>query len=184
MWRVSSPTSGIWSVRGVDVCRQSVPDAVLLWVSSRDFSPSLPKKYLSLLTRDKVYNTCVRSVMLDGSEAWAHRVTQTACSAQSHDLLDMQCETAGQDYLRGALARLKTKGCHFSHEVLQAQVAWLCCLYDWWHSCCYQAGCPKWHKGKGRHIKTWKECVKDIHEVGLTDLDPLDSRLEGRSQCG
>src|SRR6056300_1127346 len=41
------------------------------WGKFRELIPILTNKHLPLLSRGRVYSTCVRSVMLHGTETWA-----------------------------------------------------------------------------------------------------------------
>ena len=44
------------------------------WDKFCQLLPLLPSRHLSLLTRGKVYSSCVRSVMLHATETWAMKV--------------------------------------------------------------------------------------------------------------
>src|SRR5271163_2990842 len=48
------------------------------WKKFRELSPILTGKYISLKLKGRVYNTCVRSAMIYGSEMWAMKTDQKA----------------------------------------------------------------------------------------------------------
>ena len=49
------------------------------WGKFRQVLPLLTNRYLPLLTRGKVYSSCVRSVMLHAAETWAMKVDTLNC---------------------------------------------------------------------------------------------------------
>ena len=69
------------------------------WGKFRQLLPLLTKRHLPLLTRGKVYSSCVRSVMLHAAETWAmkedtlNRLRRND-RVQCHDPLDLQCQLA------------------------------------------------------------------------------------------
>jgi hypothetical protein len=46
------------------------------WIKFRELGPILTRKGLSLKVKGRVYNTCVRSTLLYGSETWAVKAEQ------------------------------------------------------------------------------------------------------------
>ena len=46
------------------------------WGKYRDLLPILSSKSVALKAKDRVYDTCVRSVMLYGSDTWVPRKTE------------------------------------------------------------------------------------------------------------
>ena len=49
------------------------------WGKFRQLLPLLTNRHLPLLTRGKVYSSCVRSVMLHAAETWAMKVDTLNC---------------------------------------------------------------------------------------------------------
>ena len=148
------------------------------WGKFKRLLPILTSKSLSLLTRGKVYNTCVRSAMLHGSETWAPRVSDTSrlqrtdramirwiCGARLLDRIPSG-ELLAKLGLEDVTSVLRSRRLRWHGHVARASggihaVTKLVVRND--------------NRGKGRPPKTWRECVKrDIHECGLSDLDPLD----------
>ena len=53
-------------------CEQAIKArCCVAWGKFRKLLPILTSKHLPLVVREKVYSTCVRSVMLPGGEIWA-----------------------------------------------------------------------------------------------------------------
>ena len=65
------------------------------WGKFRQLLPLLTNRHLPLLTRGKVYSSCVRSVMLHAAETWAMKV-DTLNRLQRNDPLDLQCQGKGR----------------------------------------------------------------------------------------
>ena len=64
------------------------------WGKFQQLLPHLTTRNLPLLTRGRVYSTCVRSVMLHGAETWAtlnrlrpndHAMTRWICKVKAND---------------------------------------------------------------------------------------------------
>ena len=53
------------------------------WGKFRQLRPVLTSRHLSLRTRGRLYNACVRSAMLHGSETWDPRESDLTCMKRS-----------------------------------------------------------------------------------------------------
>ena len=68
------------------------------WGKFRQLLPLLTNCNVPLVTRGRVYSTCVRSVMLHAAETWA--ITAAALNRSCNDPLDLQCQGEGRSQLR------------------------------------------------------------------------------------
>ena len=148
------------------------------WGKFKRLLPILTSKNLSLPTRGRVYNSCVRTAMLHGSETWAPRVADTRrLQRTDRAMIRWICGARLSDRTPSGelLARL---GLEDITSVLRSR------RLRWHGHVARASGCihtvtemvvPNDSRGKGRPPLAWKDCVKrDIHECGLLDLDPLD----------
>ena len=150
----------------------------LAWSRFKRLLPILTSRNLSLLTWCKVYNTCVRTAILHGSEPWAPRVTDTRrLQRTNRAMIRWICGARLLDRtpLGELLARL---GLEVITSVLRS------CRLGW-HGHVARVSVythtdtdlviQMTTRGKGRPPLAWKDCVKrDIKECCLLDLDQLD----------
>lgn len=133
------------------------------WAKFRELAPILTSRGLSLRTKGKIYNACVRSVLVYGSETWAmrvedlHRLERTErmmvrwmCGVTlkdrkcSEDLLGRLCIASVAEVVRRNRLRW------FGHvERMSA---------DNWVSACREIEIEG-SRRRGRGRKTWQECV-------------------------
>ena len=148
------------------------------WGKFKRLLPILTSKNLSLPTRGRVYNSCVRTAMLHGSETWAPRVADTRrLQRTDRAMIRWICGARLSDRIPSGelLTRL---GLEDITSVLRSR------RLRWHGHVARASGCihtvtemvvQNDSRGKGRPPLAWKDCVKrDIHECGLLDLDPLD----------
>ena len=148
------------------------------WGKFKRLLPILTSKNLSLPTRGRVYNSCVRTAMLHGSETWAPRVADTRrLQRTDRAMIRWICGARLSD--RTPSGELLTRlGLEDITSVLRSR------RLRWHGHVARASGCihtvtemvvPNDSRGKGRPPLAWRDCVKrDIHECGLLDLDPLD----------
>ena len=147
------------------------------WKKFRKLLPILTSKQLTFKIRGKVYNTCVRSVLLYGSETWAPNASDLQrlrrndramirwiCNVKADDEISSSTllQKLGIDDVTVALRsrRLRWFG-HVKradssiHTVMDMDV--------------------EGPKNQGRPKKTWSECVKnDLLDCNLVEVNPLN----------
>ena len=147
------------------------------WGKFRGLIPILTSRVIPIVTRGRVYNTCVRSVMLSGSECWA--LTQSALARlerndkamirwicnikadqiqniRSDALLDLLKIPSLEDLLRANRLRW------YGHT--ERSTGWINRCRNITVNSRRRAGRPK---------KTWQETIrKDIEEWNLKNVDP------------
>ena len=160
-----------------------------VWAKFRELAPILTSRGASLKMKGKIYKTCVRSVMVYGSETWAmrvedmHRLERTErmmirwmCGVTlkerkcSEELLDrLGIESIAEVVRRGRLR-------WFGHvERMSA---------DSWVSACREITIEG-SRGRGRGRKTWWECVvDDMKRLRLRKEDAQDRALWRRAILG
>ena len=146
------------------------------WGKFKKLLPILTNKHLSLLMRGKVFEACVRSAMLHGSETWAPTAP------------DMQRLQRADRAMVRWICRVK-----LSDRTPTMELYALLGLEDissavgtrrlrWFGHVCRSSGCIQaiaemsvpGRRGRGRPRKTWRECVnKDMKDRGLLGVDPL-----------
>ena len=147
------------------------------WGKFKKLLPILTSRHISPSIRGKVFNVCVRSAMLHGSETWA----PTAADLQrlrrnDRAMIRWMAGVRLRDEISSAslLARF---GLIEISSVLRSR------RLRWHGHVARSANCihtvtemvVPGSRGRGRPRKTWKECLKrDIMECGLSDTDPLD----------
>ena len=147
------------------------------WGKFKKLRPILTSRHLSPQIRGKVFNVCVRSAMLHGSETWA---------PTSADLQRLRRNDRAMIRWMGGVrpldetpttALLAKFGLEEIASVLRSR------RLRWHGHVARSADCihsvtelvVPGSRGRGRPRKTWKECVKrDIMECGLCNTDPLD----------
>ena len=148
------------------------------WGKFRRLLPILTTKHLSPLTRGRVYNTCVRSAMLHGSETWAPKVAETRrLQRTDRAMIRWICGVRLMDKIPSGelLSRL---GLEDITSVLRSRrLRWhghVARATGGIHSVT-QLVISKDNRGRGRPPIAWSDCVKrDIRECGLLDTDPQD----------
>jgi len=149
------------------------------WCKFRELAPFLTKRGASLTLKGKLYNVCVRSVLIYGSETWEMRVE------------DMNRLVRAERSMVRAMCRVSLKDGKSSEELLcrlgivsvveiveKGRLRWFGHVErkmeeDWVSKCrvLEVAG----GRGRGRPKKTWKQCVdKDRGKYGLLDVKPED----------
>ena len=147
------------------------------WGKFRTLLPVLTTRHLSPKVRGKVFATCVRSVMLYGSETWGPKES---------GLLQLQRnDRAMIRWICGTKVRDRTPSVSLLKKLgIEDIMAVLSCRRLRWHGHVQRAtSCIKavtdlaipGTRPKGRPRKTWYECVKnDLEKYGLSGVDPQD----------
>ena len=144
------------------------------WGKFRKLLPILTSRQLSPIVRGRVFNACVRSALLHGSETWAPTVPdlQRADRAMIRWICRVRLgdEISSMDLLvrlglEEITAALRTRRLRWHGHVARSSGGF---------EVVTEMTVPG-SRGRGRPRKTWRECVnKDILECGLADVDPMD----------
>ena len=160
------------------------------WGKFRELLPILTNKHLPLVSRGRVYSTCVRSVMLHGSETWAaSSKTLNRLRRNDRAMIRWICRVRPQDDVSSDCL-LEKLGIKDIEAVLRANrmrwlghversTGWIARVRE--HKIMRQ-------KAPGRPKLTWDELVKrDRVSLGMDGVDPKDRqawRGRLRSQLG
>ena len=161
----------------------SSPDVVLpAWGKFKRLLPILTSKHVPLRTRGKVFNACVRSALLHGSETWAptapdlQRLRQNnrsmvrwICGVRDDDEVssDSLCAMLGVQEVTAALRTRRLRW--YGHVACSSS-----CINSITSMTIPSA------RRRGRPKKTWSECVKtDMKKCSLGSIDPLNREAWG-----
>ena len=150
------------------------------WGKFKKLLPILTSKHVSLTTRGKVYNACVRSALLHGSETWApsapdlqrlrrndRSMIRWICGVKPHDEVSIDTLYAKLG-IQEVTAALRTRRLRWFGHVVRAT------------SCTNSVmsiAIPG-SRGRGRPRKSWSECVKaDVNACNLGGIDPQNRDL-------
>ena len=147
------------------------------WGKFKKLLPILTSKHLSLPIRGKVFNVCVRSAMLHGSETWAPTATDLQRLRRTdRAMVRWICGVRLRDEIPSAALLAKLELEEISSVLRSRRLRWhghVARASDGIHAVT-ELVIPG-VRGRGRPRKTWGECVKrDILESGLSDTDPMD----------
>ena len=154
------------------------------WSKFRELGPILMRKGMSLKVKGKVYNTCVRSTLLYGSETWAVKVEQEQrlqrtemqmvrwmCGAKLRDRVSSE-ELRNRLGIESVKVKLRRGRLRWRGHVERRDEA------NWVKKCMYMEVEGK--KPRGRPRKTWGEVIrKDMLDWGLK-LEMAGDRGEWR----
>lgn len=154
------------------------------WGKFRELLPILTAKCLPLATRGRVYNSCVRSVMLHAGECWA--MTKSSLRRlQRNDRAMIRwisnVRLRDQVSSESLLARLEISS--LEDRLRLNRLRWFGHVErsDGWINRCRDVQ-PRREKGPGRPKKTWGECIRNDRIVcGMTKTDPQE-RVEWRAK--
>ena len=151
------------------------------WGKFKRLLPILTSKHVSLRTRWKVFNACVRSALLHGSETWAptapglqrfcrndRSMVRWICRVRDDDELsaDTLCAMLGVQ----VTAALHTRRLRWYGHVARSSS----CINSITSMTIPRA------RRKGRLKKTWSECVNaDMKVCSLGSIDPLNKEAWG-----
>ena len=150
------------------------------WGKFKKLLPILTNKHLSLEARGRVFDACVRSALLHGSETWGPTVPDV-----------QRLERADRAMVRWIC------GVKLSDRVPTTELYALLGLEEissavgtrrlrWYGHVCRSSGSiatvekmeVKGNGGRGRPRKSWKECVRrDRKDRGMLNVDPTDRTL-------
>ena len=147
----------------------------IAWGKFKKLLPILTSKHVSLKIRGNVFNACVRSAMLHGSEAWAPSASDLQRlrrndRAMAHWICSIKPDDGVHtDMLYGKLgipevtASLRARRLRWYGHVERATS----CINS-----ISKMAIPG-ARGRGRPRKSWSDCIKDdLHTCGLGDTDP------------
>ena len=151
------------------------------WGKFKKLLPLLTSKHISLSARGRVFNSCVRSALLHGSETWAttdadlkrlqrndRAMVRWICGTKPTDEAptELLCTKLG---IQGVIDALRARRLRWYGHVMRSTA----CINSVTNM---RLPCP----GKRRRPrKTWSECIKaDLKSYNLVDIDPLKSFLE------
>ena len=154
-----------------------LPDAVWPEESSAKLLALLTTRHLSPRIRGKVYESCVRSAMLHGSETCGPKdQEQRRLHRNDRAMICLICGIKDVERTPSALL-LQKLGIEDITSVLR------CRRLRWHGHVQWATSCIKsitnfplpGTKKKWRHRKSWSECVKtDVNSCGLAGVDPVD----------
>ena len=152
------------------------------WGKFKRLLPILTSKHVSLRTRGKVFNACVRSALLHGSETWAptapdlqrlrrndRSMVRWICGVRDDDKVsvDTLCAMLGVQEVTAALGTGRLRW--YGHVARSSS-----CINSITSMTIPSA------RRRGRPKKTWSECVRaDMKMCGLGSIDPLNREAWG-----
>ena len=153
------------------------------WKKFRKLLSILTSKHLSFKIHGKVYNICVRSVLLYGSETWAPNSSDLQCLRRNdRAMIRWICNVKANDEIQST-SLLEKLGINDITVALRSR------RLRWFGHVTTGRNVNKHHRGPrcwrprnvGRPKKSWSECIKnDINQCDLLDVDPLN-RLAWRA---
>ena len=154
------------------------------WGKFRQLLPLLTNRHLPLLTRGKVYSSCVRSVMLHAAETWAMKVdTLNRLRRNDRAIIRWICNVRAKDEVSSD-SLLTKLGIQDLDVVLHtSRMRWFGHVE---HSTGWIAEVRKLHvvaqKRSGRPRKSWDEVLEnDRKKLGMDSADPQNcSEWRGR----
>ena len=154
------------------------------WGKFRQLLPLLTNRHLPLLTRGKVYSSCVRSVMLHAAETWAMKVdTLNRLRRNDRAMIRWICNVRAKDEVSSD-SLLTKLGIQDLDVVLRtSRMSWFGHVE---HSTGWIAEVRKLNvvaqKRSGRPRKSWDEVLEnDRKKLGMDSADP-QNRSEWRGR--
>ena len=160
------------------------------WGKFRQLLPLLTNRNVPLVTRGRVYSTCVRNVMLHAAETWAMTaVTLSRLRRNDRAMIRWICNVKAKDQV--------SSDSLLSKLVIQDLKMVLCTSRMRWLHVERSSDCTGWtakvrklnvvaQKRPGRPKKTWDEVLMDDRKkLGMDFADPMNrsewrGRLRGR----
>ena len=147
------------------------------WGKFRKLLPVLTSRHLTHKICGKVYEACVRSVMLHGSETWGPKECelQQLCR-KDHAMIHWISAIKNRDETSSASLLQKLNIEDITLVLRCRRLRWY--GHVQWATSCIKSitnfQIPSTRK-KGSPWKTWFECVmSDVNKCGLAGIDPLD----------
>ena len=154
------------------------------WGKFRQLLPLLTIRHLPLLTRSKVYSSCVRSVMLHAAETWAMRVDTLNCLRRNdRAMIHWICNVRSKDEVSSD-SLLTKLGIQDLDVVLRtSRMRWFGHVErstGWIAEVCKLNVVAQ--KRSGRSRKSWDEVLEnDRKKLGMDSADPQNcSEWRGR----
>ena len=154
------------------------------WGKFRQLLPLLTNRHLPLLTRGKVYSSCVRSVMLHAAETWAMKVdTLNRLRRNDHAMIRWICNVRAKDEVSSD-SLLTKLGIQDLDVVLRtSRMRWFGHVErstGWIAEVCKLNVVAQ--KRSGRPKKSWDEVLEnDRKKLGMDSADP-QNRSEWRGR--
>ena len=142
------------------------------WAKFRELAPILTSRGASLRMKGKIYKTCVRTVMVYGSETWAVRVEDMRRLERAERMMvRWMCGVTvkARKHSEELLERLGIES--IADVVRRSRLRWFGHVErlnaDNWVSACREIQ-VEGLRGRGRGRKTWNECVmEDMRRLRL-----------------
>ena len=149
------------------------------WAKFRELAPMLTSRGASLRMKGKIYEACVQSVLMYGSETWAMRVEDMRRLERTERMMvRWMCGVTLKDRKRSEdlLEQLGIKS--VAEVVRRNRLRWFGHVERMragnWVSQCREIK-VEGLRGRGRSRKTWNECVvDDMRKIGVTREDAQD----------
>ena len=155
------------------------------WSKFRELLPLLTSTALPLTTKGRVYQACVRSVMMYGSETWPVRAEDMCCMERNDmRMIRWMCNVSLKDRLRSDELRgrlnlesigrcVQNRRLHrFGHIERMDKSFWVCRCRAFEVSDSF---------GRGRPKKTWEEVIKTDLRERRVSKDLTRDRLAWKS---
>ena len=149
------------------------------WNKFRELSPILSARGASLKLKGKIYRTCVRSVMIYGSETWSMKIEDMQRLERAENMMvRWMCGVTLKNRNASADLRSRLNIESVRDVVRRGRLRWYGHVErrpddDWLKKCQNIEVAGK--VGRGRSRKTWIECVRgDMKDLGLKVEDTKD----------
>ena len=147
------------------------------WGKFRKLLPILSSRHIPFTVRGRVFNACVRSAMLHGSETWGPKSKdQQRLRRNDRAMVRWICGVKPQDNSSYEQLLSKLGLVDIASELSSRRLRWYGHVMrssDCIHT--VRNLVVPGERTRGRPKKTWYECVKgDIRRRGLEKVDPLD----------
>ena len=159
-------------------CRNAVTTRCsVAWGKFRKLLPILTSRHLSFLVRGRVFDACVRSAMLHGSETWGpNTVDLQRLRRNDRSMIRWICGVRPQDEITSAALLAKLGLVDIATALRSRRLRWYghvvrssACIHS-----VREIEVPG-SRGPGRPRKTWEASVRgDITFCNLKTVDPLD----------
>ena len=149
------------------------------WGKYRDLLPILSSKSVALKTKGRVYDTCVRSAMLYGSDTWAPRQTELVrLQRNERSMLRSMCGIRPEERVGSAAMCEKLGIPKLGDKMSQKRLRWyghVARSNDWINQC-RQIEVERSSR-RGRY-NTWKGTVKaELRTRNLSEADVFDRKI-------
>jgi len=147
------------------------------WGKFKKLLPILTSKHISLLTRGKVFNTCVRAALLHASETWAPNATDLQkLRRNDRAMIRWICGTKPLDETPSQVLCNRLGIPEVINALRERRLRWYGHVMR--SSSCINTVTSLKVSGRGkrgRPRKTWSQCIQDdLAACNLTDSDALN----------